>query len=210
MFQKIFPNIYAFVSENSGSNVFLLIGKKEIALIDSGTEGNKQALIEGLASLDLKPEDISLVLYTHGHADHFGLDFLFTNAKRAMHKFDAEQINSGKASFACSSFFPGTKFPKISILLEPNQEIDLGKIKLKCIHTPGHTEGSICFFEQEKGLLFSGDTVFAEGFGRTDLPSGNATKMAESLKKLQKMGFKGLFPGHGPFLLGQENINLAP
>ncbi len=206
MFQKIFPNIFAFISENEGSNCFLLKGSKEIALIDSSIAENKEAILSSLTSLNLKPEDVSLVLHTHGHADHFGLDFLFKNARIAMQWADAKQISQGNQEFACAQFFPETKLPKISLLLKDSQEIDLGGPLLKVIHTPGHTAGSVCFFLAKEKALFSGDTLFAEGFGRTDLQSSNPQKMLESLKKLQKTPFKALFPGHGPLLLGEEQI----
>ena len=94
--------------------------------------------------------------------------------------------------------------PKISLLLKGNQEIDLGGLHLRVIHTPGHTAGSQCFFLAKEKALFSGDTLFATGFGRTDLQSSNAQNMLLSLKNLQKTPFKALFPGHGPILQGEE------
>lgn len=204
MFQEILPKISAFISENFGSNCFLLKGEKETALIDSSSNENKEAVISGLSRLNLKPKDISLILHTHGHADHFGLDKLFSKARIAMHALDAEQINNGNQEFACTQFFSGTKMPRVSLFLEDNQEVDFGGLSLKVVHSPGHTPGSIYFFLREEKALFSGDTVFKEGFGRTDLSGGNPQKMAESLKKLQKLPFAALFPGHGNVLLGEE------
>lgn len=204
MFQKISPGIFAFISGNEGSNCFLIQGEKETALIDSSTAENKEAIISGLNRLDLKPHGISLILHTHGHADHFGCDYFFKNAKIAMHGADAKQISQGNSLFACTQFFPEAKLPKISLPLRGNQEIDLGGLHLRVIHTPGHTAGSVCFFLSQEKALFSGDTLFAEGFGRTDLQSSSAQKMLDSLKKLQKTPFKALFPGHGPILLGEE------
>jgi len=206
MFKEISPRIFAFISENEGSNCFLLKGTKEIALIDSSSEENKDAIVSGIEALGIRLSEVSLVLHTHGHADHFGLNSLFKHAKIAMHRLDAEKIAQEDKEFACTQFFPGTRMPEISLILEDKQEIDLGEIKLLVLPTPGHTAGSVCFFLEEEKALFSGDSLFATGFGRTDLPTGNAQKMLESLKKLQKIPFSVLLPGHGPILQGETII----
>ena len=207
MFSEIFPNIFAFIPSNGGSNCFLLKGKKEIALIDSSTRGNVGALISGLERIGVKPAEVTLIIHTHGHADHFGCDALFPNAKIAMHESDGKKINAGNADFACLHFFPETELPKVSFFLKGGQELDIGGMKLEVIHCPGHTGGSICLLLEPGKVLFSGDCLFVDGFGRTDLASGNAQKLVESLKKLQKLGFKALFPGHGAVLLGKDRNN---
>lgn len=209
MFQRVFPNVFALISGNDGCNCFLVKGRDKIALVDSGAKSNVGGLLSGLERLGIWPEQVSLVLHTHGHADHIGVDSLFPNAEIGMHADDAKKINAGDMDFACAQFFPGTILPKVALFLADNQEIDLGGMKLVVLHTPGHTSGSVCFLLKPKMLLFSGDTLFVNGCGRTDLPSGNAKKLVESLKKLQKTGFKGLFPGHGPFLLGREENSIA-
>lgn len=204
MFQPLSQNVFALVSGNDSCNCFLVRGSSKIALIDSGTKGNVGALLSGLEGLGISPGQVSLVLHTHGHADHFGVDSLFPNANIGMHADDAKKINAGKRDFACAQFFPGTELPKVSLFLPDLQEIDLGGMKLVVLHTPGHTAGSVCFLLKPKLFLFSGDTLFVDGLGRVDLPSGSAKKLVESLRRLQKTGFNALFPGHGPFLLGAE------
>ncbi len=208
MFQKIFPGIFAFISQSEGSNCFLLLGGEEKVLVDSSTEDNKAGIISGLSALELTPKDISLIIHTHCHADHFGCDCLFPKAKVAMHEKDAKAVNAVDAAATCSQFFPGLRFPKITKTISHNQLVDLGGIRLRVVATPGHTAGSVCFLEEKQLLLFSGDTLFAGGFGRTDLPSGSSAEMAESLRKLQKLRFSLLLPGHGPLLRGAwENKN---
>ncbi len=77
--------------------------------------------------------------------------------------------------------------------LKDKETLDLGDVKLKVIHTPGHTPGSICLYEPRSKSLFSGDTVFPFGsVGRTDLPGGDAKEIIHSIKRL-----KILYPGHG-------------
>ncbi len=204
MFSEIFPNIFAFIPNNGGGNCFLIKGKKEIALVDSSTRDNVGKLIFGFEQIGITPEEVTLIIHTHGHADHFGCDALFSNAKIAMHEKDGKSINAGNEDFACLQFFPETELPKVSFFLRDKQEIDLGGMFLKVIHCPGHTGGSICLLLEPNKVLFSGDCLFVDGFGRADLPSGKGPKLVESLKKLQKTPFKVLFPGHGPVLLGEE------
>ncbi|MDP2974518.1 MAG: MBL fold metallo-hydrolase, partial [Candidatus Diapherotrites archaeon] len=187
-------------------------GSKQTALIDSSAVGNSKHLLVFLKETKLDAGNIDLILHTHGHADHIGCDSLFPKAEIAMHEPDAGNINGDNADFACAHFFPGTVLPKVSLFLKDNQLIDLGNLQLRVIHSPGHTAGSVCFLLEKQGLLFSGDTLFAGGIGRTDLPTGNQTLLSESLRKLQKISFKALFPGHGPVLHGakqnSENIKL--
>lgn len=211
MFERFSDKVFSFVSGNAGSNVFLVVGDKEVALVDSSIAVNSGEILGGLSSLGYGPGDVSLVLHTHGHADHFGCDGLFENAGIGMHELDAKRINVKDREFACASFFPDTKMPVVSLFLKDGQKIDLGGIQLSVVHTSGHTGGSVCFFDEKEGLLFSGDTLFAGGFGRTDFPSGSGAIMLESLKSLQKRRFGALFPGHGSVLLGEKenSVNLA-
>jgi glyoxylase-like metal-dependent hydrolase (beta-lactamase superfamily II) len=85
-------------------------------------------------------------------------------------------------------------------LLHDGDRIELGSLLLDVIHTPGHTQGSICLYDNERSLLFSGDTVFCDDIGRVDLPTGNQGAMTNSLKKLTKLKLDKLLPGHGPIV----------
>ena len=207
MFEKIFPGLFAFISSNMGSNCFLLTDEK-IVLVDSSASNNASQIIASLKEQGIAPEQINLILHTHGHADHFGCDFLFKNAEIMMHKHDAERVNKNDAAFTCSAWLQGTKIPAISSFLTPNQTIDLGKLKLQVLHTPGHTHGSVCLLERNKKLLFSGDTLFNAGIGRTDLPTGNAADLLQSLKTLKTTPFNYLLPGHGEMLKDGQQSNI--
>jgi glyoxylase-like metal-dependent hydrolase (beta-lactamase superfamily II) len=77
--------------------------------------------------------------------------------------------------------------------------IRFGRLRLEVLHTPGHTEGSVCLWAADRAMLFSGDTLFANGWGRVDLPGGSAQAMAESLARLARLDDRvGVLPGHGP------------
>lgn len=86
-----------------------------------------------------------------------------------------------------------------AIELAEGGEVRFGEIRLEILHTPGHTEGSVCLLSRDEGLLFSGDTLFAGSFGRVDLPGGSAEAMAVSLGRLATLADPILvLPGHGP------------
>ena len=78
-------------------------------------------------------------------------------------------------------------------------EVRFGTIRLRVLHTPGHTEGSVCLYDTDEGLLFSGDTLFAGGWGRVDLPGGDPDAMVQSLGRFLDLedGVR-VYPGHGP------------
>ena len=78
-------------------------------------------------------------------------------------------------------------------------EVRFGSVRLDVLHTPGHTEGSVCLLSRDEGLLFSGDTLFAGSFGRVDLPGGSRDAMADSLARLSRLVDPiSVLPGHGP------------
>ena len=77
--------------------------------------------------------------------------------------------------------------------------VRFGGLRLDVLHTPGHTEGSVCLWSADEGILFSGDTLFAAGWGRVDLPGGSAEAMASSLARLARLDDRArVLPGHGP------------
>jgi len=204
MIRKISNSLFALISGGDGSNCYLLGGKKQAALIDPGAASSREVLFRLLEKAGVALEKISLILHTHGHADHFGADFLFPKAKVAMQKSDALVVNNKDIGVTCSHFFLGIQFPKVSRLLSDSEKIDLGGITLKVIESPGHTAGGVCFFEEKEGWLFSGDTLFSGGVGRADLPGGDSERLRESLFRLQKLRVKLLLPGHGELVEGES------
>jgi glyoxylase-like metal-dependent hydrolase (beta-lactamase superfamily II) len=85
------------------------------------------------------------------------------------------------------------------VLHSSGDVVEVGDIKITLIHTPGHTPGSVCLQAPDEGVLFSGDTLFAGGWGRVDLPGGSAEQIVESLARLSELESPtAVFPGHGP------------
>jgi glyoxylase-like metal-dependent hydrolase (beta-lactamase superfamily II) len=97
------------------------------------------------------------------------------------------------------------------MMLKDGQVLEMGSLRIEVIHTPGHTKGSCCFLvkDQEENILLSGDTLFAQSVGRTDLPGGDPRALEVSLRKLAQMPDElKVFPGHGPeTVIGAERVN---
>ena len=197
--------IYPILSNSYSSNCYLLIDKKTV-LIDSGI-GDE--VIKKLAELTEKFNigKIDFLINTHCHYDHAANDMVVKekwNAKIAMHV--AEIINENSTLV---NLFNG-KFVDIpvDIKLKEGDIINLGKIKLKIIHTPGHTKGGICLYDEKTRALFSGDTIFSDGIGRTDFFGGDFNELKVSVEKILKLkensGIDNLYPGHGIPGLGED------
>jgi len=141
--------------------------------------------------------DLRMIISTHRHWDHIGDNaeaVIATGATLAAHIADRHGLEQPDAM---SAPFPIP--PSVPALdLKEGSRIRFGDIDLTVLHTPGHTEGSVCLLSQEERVLLSGDTLFAGAWGRTDLPGGSAEAMVESLSRLATLD-DGLtvLPGHG-------------
>ena len=146
--------------------------------------------------------ELDVVIITHSHADHIAaLAKLVenTNVKVYVHKNDYEALYNKELNaeeIVGAKVLPVDK-QKVQ-LIQDKDNIELGEVTFKVIHTPGHTMGSIILFDQTNNILYSGDTIFENSYGRTDLINGSHLDMKISLDKIFNM-FDDIkvFPGHG-------------
>lgn len=164
------------------------------AVVDPGDKSEK--LIE---QINADGGKLDYVLLTHGHYDHISF------AKQLADMFSAK-IVTGRANDEFLSnpmlnlcYFHGIELEPFNadILLDDSDKFMLGETEVSYITTSGHTSGGGCFILDE--LLISGDTLFCESYGRTDLPTGDDNSMINSFKKLKMLeGDYTVIPGHGP------------
>ena len=140
---------------------------------------------------------LRLIVSTHGHWDHTGDNAAVaahTGAEIAVHADDREALVHPTPLWAPFDIPPSVP----AVELAEGDDVRFGDIRLRVLHTPGHTPGSVCLLDADAGLLFSGDTLFAGGWGRVDLPGGSAEAIVTSLARLGELEpMTKVFPGHG-------------
>jgi hydroxyacylglutathione hydrolase len=169
-------------------------GRSTDALVLDPGMGAAQPLVERVAANGL---NLHLVANSHGHIDH-----IFDNAPLmrasgaplAIHPDDAYRLN-GKNNYGFE-----VEPSVASRDLIGGEQLRIGDLVFDILHTPGHSEGSVCLYEERLGLLLSGDVLFAGAYGRTDLPGGDDQRMVASLARLAREipGSVRVLPGHGP------------
>ena len=176
------------VSYEMDQNCYLITEKGFGILIDPGLDTFK---------ILKETEDITInyILLTHCHFDHlYSLNEIRGEKKVVGTKNCSFNMIRPEISLASSQVLPKAS---CDIEMEDGEEMDFDGIKVKCIYTPGHTNGSCCYMIENK--LFSGDTLFMGSIGRCDLPTGNFKEIENSIRnKIYKLDDETVvFPGHG-------------
>ena len=179
-----------------GANCYIISGddSNEGLLIDPGDDAG--LILKELERLGLKLE---YILLTHGHPDHCGaLTELkeATGARFGIHPADVDMLNNRLIRMLLG--MKAQKAPAPDLLLEDGNAVRIPGIELKVLATPGHTPGGICLLGD--GCLFTGDSLFNESIGRTDLPGGNSGQLMRSILEVIMSLPDGtiIYPGHGP------------
>lgn len=183
------------------ANCFILMDEdtKETAVIDPG--GDSEDLIKAVNEMDAK---VKYILLTHGHTDHTGAAVQLQeeyNAPIYISEKDYRMMENGE-------YIYGDVIGKVDKFLNEGDTLKIGGIEIKCIHTPGHTPGGICFMVED--VIFTGDTLFAGSIGRTDLAGGDFDTIISNIKnKLMILPDNiTVFPGHGPqSSIGRERVH---
>lgn len=190
-------DVALIVGEGLCSNIYV-IGKKEVTVVDTGVGNRANPIFPQLDELGIKPHDIEQVILTHAHHDHAMGTYLIlerTEPDVFIHEEDTKYIASSL----------GDALVKVS----EGDSIDTPLGSLSVYWTPGHTKGSMCLYNAEKKILFSGDTVFPEGnYGRYDGESGSLEILIDSLRKLSELDVEVMLPGHGSPLFQDANKHI--
>jgi len=160
------------------TNCYLIIDSGEMAVVDPGGDSDKI-----LEEIKARGEKLKYIINTHYHFDHVLANEPIkkaTDAKVLIHEEEIGYINHQPDRF-----------------LRDGQEIKIGDCVFNVLRTPGHTRGSFCLIGED--VIFTGDTLFKDGYGRTDLPGGSEKDMLASLEKLKTIIKPGMYvyPGHG-------------
>ena len=172
------PNPGVYTLE--GTNTWI-VGSERSIVIDPGPE-----LPEHLAEVARQAGRVGAVAVTHDHPDHAPGALPF-----------AELVGAPLYAYRLAGAEP----------LRAGQDLHVGELELKAVHTPGHTSDHMAFFEPGSGSLFTGDAVLGRGTSFIDPPDGNLVAYLRSLKRMVDLGPRTIYPGHGPVVLrGREKL----
>lgn len=182
-------NCYAVWCEETG----------EAVVIDPGFDSEREAE-KVLGIVREKKLRVKLIVNTHGHPDHIcgnGVVKDATGAPILIHELDADMLSeAGKQRAALFGFH--VLSPAADGFLTDEGVVRFGGVVLRVLHTPGHSQGSVCLVGED--CVFTGDTLFAGSVGRVDLPGGSGADLMRSLRERLAVLPDGLavYPGHGP------------
>ena len=180
-------NCYILGCETSKQAIVVDPGEDAATILDAVTTGGYQ---------------VALVMNTHGHFDHIGANKALKEATHApLYIHEADSVMLGRvaataAMYGCKS----ENSPAADHYLEDGETITIGSITIKVLQTPGHTRGGCCFYLADAHMVITGDTLFADSVGRTDLPGGSQPQLIASIhdKLFPLADDTVVYPGHGP------------
>ena len=188
-------DIYNLFPGSFGSNCYLLICGKDAAVVDPSADAN--VILQKVAK---KGATLRYILLTHGHFDHIcSLDTLRekTGIPAYIHRGDADMPEDSHKNAFSVFFGQSHTYCAPEKTLDNGDTLSLGDSTIRVLHTPGHTQGSVCY-DCNGEFLITGDTLFAQGYGRYDLWGGDPYQLRDSLQKLSKLSKSTvIYPGHG-------------
>ena len=176
------------------ANCYLVSKGRDAVLIDPTA-----TVIRVRSALQEKGLALHAILLTHGHFDHILTAEKLRDelgAPLLVHEADNEMLNNGEKNASFPFFGRDICCRPAERLLKNRESLTFGSLSFSVMHTPGHTKGSVIYFTE--GAAFTGDTLFADGYGRTDLYGGDTADMYRSLKDLAGLQEDiRIYPGHG-------------
>lgn len=203
--KRMADGIETIVVGSLGVNCLLVdCGNGEGILVDPGAEPGR--ILDAVARRKLK---LRYLINTHGHFDHVGANRTVleqTGATLLIHQADELQLQRAKEVSAMYGLMAENS-PAPNKYLEDGMILEVGITRIRVIHTPGHTPGGCSLYLEDRRTVITGDTLFADSIGRTDLPGGSFETLIASIKsKLLTLPDDTVaIPGHGPSTtIGQE------
>lgn len=183
----------------------------ECVVIDAGFQSENEWRIcaDYIDKNKLRPV---LAIHTHAHIDHMlGASYLIENFNLGYRLHKDSQYFIDRAVEYASVFGIQLKkvYPPVSFIND-SEVLTFGQTAFRAIHTPGHADGSLCFYFEKESLIVTGDVLFKDSIGRTDLPTGNFDVLMKSIHKLfnELPPETKVYPGHGPITsLGYEQMH---
>lgn len=203
--------IKSFTYNPFSTNCYVVSSLGESVIVDPSCHADweRDQLIEYVLSTGTK---VSRILLTHAHIDHiFGCADLSEYYGQGIEVHGEDKVLLEQAIVQSNMFGIKIKQPPVPVrLIEPEESILFGDVEWKVLHTPGHSPGSVSFFDKKNGFVLSGDVLFQHSIGRTDLWRGNLPTLMESIfQQLMPLGDSTrVYSGHGPMTtIGEERNN---
>jgi hydroxyacylglutathione hydrolase len=193
-------------------NTYLIWDEQQnAAIIDPGNHSQNEHTILQAFILE---NDLQLkrCLLTHAHIDHIlGCDFIYRTYGLLPEVHNSDLFFVERMALSANMYgIPFEQAPTPEVMLTEGQRLTVGSIELQCLFTPGHSPGSISFYNEKAGVLISGDVLFKQGIGRTDLPLGDYDTLINSIqnKLFLLPDATKVYSGHGPSTtIGFEKLN---
>lgn len=176
------------------------------AIIDPSSAAHVlDAMLQATPALELRS-----IFQTHGHVDHVGAIPELRRQHGAVPVFlhdDERPVYDSAAEHGRLFGIRLEALPEPDVKVADNDLVEIGELRARAIHTPGHTPGSVCYYFEEQGVVFTGDLLFAGSIGRTDLPGGDTPLIKASLAQISELpDATVVLSGHGPMTtIGREN-----
>ncbi len=206
---ELTPNLHAFLwtsPQANNCNTYLLRSAGKTILIDPGHAAYFDHVDDGLRALGLAVADVDLVVCTHAHPDHIEAVRRFAEAPAlfALHRAEWELVEKMAPVLSASMNIDLNDLMPDFFLADGH--LNVGAIDLTVHHTPGHSPGAVCLYWPEEKALFSGDLIFKDGLGRTDLPGGDGSRLKASIRRMGQLESAWLLPGHGGVVSGTAAV----